>query len=95
MRDDPNSVMIFAAGFGTRMGALTQDRPKPLVEIAGRPLIEHALDQVTDYGAERVVITLASGFIEAGHRASIICFISSSGENHVTGAGTAIGRNGY
>lgn len=35
--------MLFAAGFGTRMGALTQDRPKPLIPVAGRPLVDHAL----------------------------------------------------
>ncbi|WP_099241917.1 nucleotidyltransferase family protein [Pelagimonas phthalicica] len=40
----PDSVMLFAAGFGTRMGALTKDRPKPLIEVAGKPLLEHALD---------------------------------------------------
>ncbi len=35
-------LMLFAAGFGTRMGALTATRPKPLIEVAGRPLLEHA-----------------------------------------------------
>ncbi len=40
----PNAVMLFAAGFGTRMGALTNDRPKPLIPVAGKPLLDHALD---------------------------------------------------
>lgn len=36
-------VMILAAGFGTRMGALIADRPKPLIEVAGRALLDHAI----------------------------------------------------
>ena len=35
----PRSAMVFAAGFGTRMGSLTRDRPKPMIRVAGRPLI--------------------------------------------------------
>lgn len=44
MPDDPASIMIFAAGFGTRMGELTKTRPKPLIEVNDRALIDHALD---------------------------------------------------
>ncbi|MEQ9243125.1 nucleotidyltransferase family protein [Roseovarius indicus] len=58
MRDDPLPVMIFAAGFGTRMGALTADQPKPMIPVAGKPLIDHALDLVRDAALTRVVVNL-------------------------------------
>lgn len=52
----PDTVMIFAAGFGTRMGALTRNTPKPMIEIAGRPLLDHALDLVAQAGVSHVVV---------------------------------------
>lgn len=54
-KDQPEAVMLFAAGFGTRMGALTQDRPKPLIPVGGRPLFDHAFALVEDIGPTRVV----------------------------------------
>lgn len=48
-------AMIFAAGFGTRMGSLTRDLPKPMVPLAGRPMIDHAIDLLRDAGVTRIV----------------------------------------
>lgn len=55
MPNDPRALMIFAAGFGTRMGALTRDRPKPLIGVAGRPLIDHAIAMAQRAGIRRIV----------------------------------------
>lgn len=51
----PHALMLFAAGLGTRMGALTASRPKPLIEVAGRALIDHALDQARGVPLSRIV----------------------------------------
>ena len=56
MRKLPNALMLFAAGFGTRMGDLTANCPKPLIPVAGKPLIDHALDIATDAGIGTVVV---------------------------------------
>ncbi len=56
MRDFPFPLMIFAAGFGTRMGLLTRDRPKPLIPVAGKALIDHALETAFAAGARKVVV---------------------------------------
>lgn len=48
-------AIIFAAGFGTRMGALTQSLPKPMVPLADRPMIDHSIDLLREAGVERIV----------------------------------------
>ncbi|MCV6825631.1 MULTISPECIES: nucleotidyltransferase family protein [Halocynthiibacter] len=54
----PDALMLFTAGKGTRMGSLTRDLPKPLIKVAGRPLVDHALDLVSPMPELRVVANL-------------------------------------
>jgi N-acetyl-alpha-D-muramate 1-phosphate uridylyltransferase len=51
-------VMLFAAGFGTRMGPLTANQPKPLVKVAGKALIDHALSLLSGTATGPVVVNL-------------------------------------
>lgn len=49
------AAMIFTAGFGTRMGALTRETPKPMLPLAGRPMVDHAIGLLRGAGVERIV----------------------------------------
>lgn len=50
--------MIFAAGLGTRLRPLTNDRPKAMVELAGKPLLGHVIDKMHDAGIEKIVVNI-------------------------------------
>jgi len=50
--------MVLAAGLGTRLRPVTETIPKPLIEINGRSLLDHAIDRLTLVGVERVVVNV-------------------------------------
>ncbi len=75
---DACPLMIFAAGFGTRMGALTANRPKPMLEVASRTMLDRAIDigeragcapivANTHYLAETIHPTLAARGVAISH----------------------------
>ena len=72
----PNPVLIMAGGLGERLGALTRDRPKPMLDVGGRPLLETIVRNVVQQGFRNI-------FISVNYKAEMI-------EQHF-GDGSALG----
>ncbi len=83
------SILLFAAGRGTRMAPLTNDRPKPLIEVAGKALIDHALDftNIPQIGRRVVNIHAKPDMIRAHLAGADITFSDESGALLETGGG--------
>ncbi len=62
MPDKPRTVIILAGGRGSRLGSLTEETPKPLVKVQGRPLLSYGVGFAHALGASRIIIS-------AGHMA--------------------------
>lgn len=54
----PNAAVIMAGGRGTRLGAITKTVPKPLVEVAGRPILERIVLHLVGFGVRRIFISV-------------------------------------
>ena len=53
-----HKAMLLAAGRGTRMGELTEEMPKPMLPLNGRPMIEHIVRRLQDAGLREILIVV-------------------------------------
>jgi MurNAc alpha-1-phosphate uridylyltransferase len=89
----PTKAMVLAAGLGVRMRPLTDKMPKPLVQVAGRTLLDHVLDKLGDAGANEAVVNVhylpdqIIGHVAGRTRPRVII---SDERHHVLGTGGGV-----
>ncbi|MGP8096807.1 MAG: N-acetylmuramate alpha-1-phosphate uridylyltransferase MurU [Steroidobacteraceae bacterium] len=89
----PRTAMILAAGRGERMRPLTDHIPKPMLQVRGKPLIEHHVERLAQAGIERIVVNLAwlgamiSGFLGDGSRYGVTITYSEEAPRALETAG--------
>ncbi len=91
-KSGPKSAMVLAAGLGLRLRPITNKTPKPLVKVADRTLLDHALDRLVAAGVERAVVNIhhLAGQVEQhlSNRKDLEIIISSEEDNLLeTGGG--------
>lgn len=85
--------MILAAGLGTRLKELTKDKPKALVEVAGKPLLQRNIENLIGYGFDTIVVNIHHfgdqiiDFIEQHHFDANILISDERGALMDTGGG--------
>jgi D-glycero-alpha-D-manno-heptose 1-phosphate guanylyltransferase len=52
-------AIVLCGGLGTRLGDLTRETPKPLIEVAGRPFVTHVLDHLVSNGVKKIVLAVS------------------------------------
>ena len=97
MIDMPHTAMVLAAGLGTRMRPLTNETAKPLLEVAGRTMIDRLLDNLVSAGVQRAIVNVhwCANLVEAHlkTRQDIDIIISDEREQVLeTGGGLAKAR---
>src|ERR1700752_102028 len=89
----PTKAMVLAAGLGVRMRPLTDKKPKPLIEVAGQPLLDHVLDKLGSAGVTEAVVNvhyLPDQIIEHTRSRKKPRVIISDERNEVLGTGGAV-----
>ena len=88
-------AMILAAGLGTRLGEMTRNKPKALVEFSGKPLLQHVIESIKQSGFDEIIINvhhfadMIIDFLEVNKNFGISIIISDE-RDHLLDTGGAI-----